>query len=364
MKKKHLKIFFVIFIVIYYHFLFVWIPIEFSINKSTLLYEVVSNLYLLSLLYIPIYYNVIEFRKYSFLSMWGLAAILLLIQCYFTNYGSNTLYNPDLWLNIYFSFCYLKNSNNKKQIFKWLTLSFFTCLVLIVVFALLSKTSIFLFLGLFISGILWFLIAAREKLEDYYYSKSEEKIEIARLEELTKYNEEKLIMMKNIQNDIQATDHRLFYILYQLELCLDNDEYDKAKIVLQKYKDLVTKYKIVINTGNSIFDMLYSLKMNDFIMREIKVENNLFISQNEFYNDFEFINFLCDLLNYFSGCKYLYITMQEDNNRLVVKIMYREGEVDISKIEEHIKFHLHDKDLYNLDQYNLKGIRLLLDLRG
>ena len=48
-------------------------------------------------------------------------------------------------------------------------------------------------------------------------------------EELSKYNSEKLTMIKHITEEISKNDHRIFYMLLQMEGYLENEEYDKLK---------------------------------------------------------------------------------------------------------------------------------------
>ncbi|WP_144016368.1 hypothetical protein [Clostridioides difficile] len=46
------------------------------------------------------------------------------------------------------------------------------------------------------------------------------KVALARLEELTKFNIQKLSMMNRVKEEINSTDHRMFYILIQMEQLL------------------------------------------------------------------------------------------------------------------------------------------------
>lgn len=372
--KKFIYLLVIPFIVLRYQLMFGWIPANYGIdiNQETL-YTLVTHLYYMALLYIPIYYLVISRKKIGILMMWGLFILLYMIQMNCTNYGKIVFGNPDLYINLVFTIQYLfsrfkltdevqRKEYIKKMMLFWVIYSF-VVLIGLLIFQKIEWIELLLLLSEFIVLCLWVFLVLWELVNKKLEQKNQENIKLARMEELAKYNAEKLAMMKSIQNDIVATDHRLFYILYQLELCLQNNDYDKAHEVLQKYKDLVTKYKIVVNTGNAIFDTLYSMKINDFIMREIKIENSIFISQNPFYNGFEFTNFVCELLNYFMMCKTLYITMEEINENVILKIIYRDGKIPIEKIDSYLKLYLKKDESYNLSQHELRGIRIMMSMR-
>lgn len=374
-KKKLLYLLIVPFIVFRYNLLFAWIPARYGISiNQTFLYEMVTHLYMLAWLYLPAYLLILLHKKLGYILSWVLLYCLFSIQMVCTGYGNEFYVNVDLWINLFVSakffiqYFNLYDATKRQEMLMRLTkiflvVSFFVLVAAIFLFNIQPLLLALIMLEMVLL-IPWVILALWDKTIAVIYRKNQEKIELARMEELAKYNAEKLAMMKNIQNDIVATDHRLFYILYQLDLCLQNKEYEKAHEVLQKYKDLVTKYKIVVNTGNAIFDTLYSLKMNDFIMREKKIENCIFISQNAFYNGFEFVNFICELLNYFMKCNSLYISMDEINENVVFKIIYRDGEIPIAKIEGYLKMYLKGNDTYNLSEYETKGIRIMIDMNG
>lgn len=158
------------------------------------------------------------------------------------------------------------------------------------------------------------------------------KVALARLEELTKFNIQKLSMMNRVKEEINSTDHRMFYILIQMEQLLQLKKYNELKSLLSQYRDMITKYKIIIDTKNVVFDCLYSLKINDFILKGKDITNIIFISCNNRYNDIRFINFITTLLDFFACCKTIIISMSEIGNQLIIKITYRNGTISEGKL--------------------------------
>ena len=114
---------------------------------------------------------------------------------------------------------------------------------------------------------------------------NKERIEFIKLEELTKYNQKTLEMITHLKNDIAAADHRMVYMLYQIEQYAKTNKIDKLSFSIGKYRDLMSKYKMVTNTNNPIFDCLYSLKINDLILQGKNIENMIFITKNDVYNE-------------------------------------------------------------------------------
>jgi len=114
-----------------------------------------------------------------------------------------------------------------------------------------------------------------------------EYLEYVKAYQLRQYNDEKMTLLKNIKNEMNAIDHHLFYVIFHINHLLENHKIDKAQQILQQYKSVLIKQNMIIHTGNVIFDCLLSLK----IIHNVKVKTCLFISQHEAYDHFMFIDF-------------------------------------------------------------------------
>ena len=189
-----------------------------------------------------------------------------------------------------------------------------------------------------------------------------EKMNLIRSKEIEKSNHQKLEMMKHLNNEILASEHRMFYILYQMEKYIYQEEYDKLLESLKNYRNLISKYKIVINTNNPIFGCFYSLKMNDYIVRGIDVENSIFISQKDYYNDINFLNDLTDLIDLFNQCKTLHISINEIGELLVIKIIYRDGQIIEENVSNYCKIHFSKNATYNINNHSIEGIRISINM--
>ena len=192
---------------------------------------------------------------------------------------------------------------------------------------------------------------------------NKEKVMFVKTQELAKYNQQKLAMMNHIKNDIAATDHRMFYMLMQIEQYVKAEEYNKLSCAIDKYRDLMSKYKLITTTNNVVFDCLYSLKVNDLILQDISVENSIFISENEIYNNISFLNFVTGLFDYFKNCALIHVSMHEMGDLLSIKIVYRKGSIDADKLAKYCEGHLHGYGLYNLTNHEIKGVRISINMR-
>lgn len=190
---------------------------------------------------------------------------------------------------------------------------------------------------------------------------NKERVEYARMEELSKYNSEKLTMIKHITEEISKNDHRIFYMLLQMEGYLENEEYDKLKTVIQGYRNLVTKYKLVTNTQNPVFDSLYSMKINDLILKEKNIKNSIFISRRIEYDHLSLIDFITGVLDFFNDCQTIMISMNEVGDTLVVRIIYRDGKIEEDKVRDYLENKL-PKGNVSLENHATKGVRFSIDL--
>ena len=155
-------------------------------------------------------------------------------------------------------------------------------------------------------------------------------------EQLRFFNNEKMKIIKKIKNDISAIDHRLFYVVFEIDRLLHDNQISKALKLLESYKKIVLKQRMIINTQNEIFDTLMSLKINDLLMKEINIKTCMFITKNSFYDNLNFINFLVDLLEIVKESKEIELNLSEIFKFINVKMLFTES-VDIEILVNFLK---------------------------
>lgn len=184
---------------------------------------------------------------------------------------------------------------------------------------------------------------------------------LKQIQQMEKLNNYKLMMIQDIKEDIDATDHRLFYIMFQLEYLLKNDKKDDALKLLMSYKSLLVNHHVMVDTGNSIFDFWLNIRINKMIMENIDISLSITISERENYNDLLFVKFITDMLQELESCKKIYLSIQEIDNKISINILYRGGIVFAEKIEDIITdFSITYPCFCNLDNHEKKGIRLVI----
>lgn len=148
------------------------------------------------------------------------------------------------------------------------------------------------------------------------------KIALEKNKQKYEFETQKINTIKNIKNDIDHVNHKMFYIFYQTELFLKDQKYDEAHKLLETYRKYTLKYKMIIDTKNTIFDCLMSLKINDLISNNVNVNLCISISQSIFYDNFAFINEMINILDCLSQCHSIALTITENNQFSIIKLVY------------------------------------------
>ena len=162
----------------------------------------------------------------------------------------------------------------------------------------------------------------------------------------------------------EEIEHRLFYILYQLEYHIHKSELIQAQKVITKYRHFLTKHCIYINTNNTVFDYILSSKINEFIYKDIDVHIFISINKRNIYNNLEFINDFIKVLSCFRTCKYIHIMLTEQNNYLTIKIVYDENTSLCQIIDKSLKTYCRKYEgLFNKDYDKIKTIKCAINLQ-
>ena len=180
------------------------------------------------------------------------------------------------------------------------------------------------------------------------------------------FDKETLKTIKNIKNEIDAIDHRLFYVVFEIDNLLNNREYDKIKKIINMYKDMLLKHKLIINTGNHSFDCLMSLKFNDLIIKNIDIKTCIFISQNEFYNNIVFINYISELLDHLYTCSFINFTLQEINNYLKISIIFEHENIDIDSLKKTLNKSIMDQfsPIYKINKNQYYELKIMMNIKN
>lgn len=185
-----------------------------------------------------------------------------------------------------------------------------------------------------------------------------EKMQLIKDKQQEEFQRQKYYAISNVKNEIEALDHRLFYTVFKIEEYLKKQDYESIDKIIDYYKNQVLKHKLVIDTGNHVFDTLYSVKINQMVMTGIDISNIVLINKNQFYDDLGLINFIQRTLDFFRECKYLKIDISEENGFVLFKLIYRDGMVDLNELKMFLDENPWIFVMYNLDDCQIRGIRI------
>ena len=185
-----------------------------------------------------------------------------------------------------------------------------------------------------------------------------EKMQLIKDKQQEEFQRQKYYAISNVKNEIESLDHRLFYTVFKIEEYLKKQDYESIDKIIDYYKNQVLKHKLVIDTGNHIFDTLYSVKINEMVMTGIDISNIVLINKNQFYDDLGLINFIQRTLDFFRECKYLKIDISEENGFVLFKLIYRDGIVNLDELKMFLDENPWLPVMYNLDDCQIRGIRI------
>lgn len=153
-----------------------------------------------------------------------------------------------------------------------------------------------------------------------------EKIENARELQEYVFKKQKYKTIEHIKKETDILNHRMFYILWQIEWLAEKKDISKIKETVGKYKILLNKNQYVINSGNDIFDCLISLKLSKCFDNNTDLKVSIAIQKNEFYDNLEFIDCLNNLIDaVILTNKDTDLSILEINSFLVISISIKEN---------------------------------------
>ena len=123
-----------------------------------------------------------------------------------------------------------------------------------------------------------------------------EKMQYEKQLQKEKYIKQSLRLIQNISYDIDDKKHRIHWILEHIKH-LNNDTNPKISKAFEQYQSKNTYQKLVASK-NPVFDILISVKINRLQDDNISIKPFFEISQNEKYDDLDFIDVISEILDY------------------------------------------------------------------
>lgn len=123
-----------------------------------------------------------------------------------------------------------------------------------------------------------------------------EKMQYEKQLQKEKYIKQSLRLIQNISYDIDEKKHRIHWILEHIKH-LNNDTNTEISKAIEQYQSKNTYQKLVASK-NPVFDILISVKINRLQDDNISIKSFFEISQNEKYDDLDFIDVISEILDY------------------------------------------------------------------
>ena len=149
------------------------------------------------------------------------------------------------------------------------------------------------FIIFFLLIIVFILIIANGIYFNMVYT---EKMQYEKQLQKEKYIKQSLRLIQNISYDIDDKKHRIHWILEHIKH-LNNDTNPEISKAIEQYQSKNTYQKLVASK-NPVFDILISVKINRLQDDNISIKPFFEISQNEKYDDLDFIDVISEILDY------------------------------------------------------------------
>lgn len=152
---------------------------------------------------------------------------------------------------------------------------------------------------------------------------NDEKMQILLKTEAMKYKKENYKTLSKMSEEIYQLDHNMRYLLMMLKYAITKKNYEESLLLIDDYIKKYDKFKILINTNNPYFDFLLNQELNALLKEKIDVNTLISISQNDFYLNKEYMEYIILIINTFKVMtKKIAVIIQEveGNNLLNLSI--------------------------------------------
>lgn len=158
---------------------------------------------------------------------------------------------------------------------------------------------------------------------------NDEKMQILLKTEAMKYKKENYKTLSKMSEEIYQLDHNMRYLLMMLKHAITKKNYEESLLLIDDYIKKYDKFKILINTNNPYFDFLLNQELNALLKEKIDVNTLISISQNDFYLNKEYMEYIILIINTFKVMtKKIAVNIQEveGNNLLNLSITRKNNE--------------------------------------
>lgn len=158
---------------------------------------------------------------------------------------------------------------------------------------------------------------------------NDEKMQILLKTEAMKYKKENYKTLSKMSEEIYQLDHNMRYLLMMLKYAITKKNYEESLLLIDDYIKKYDKFKILINTNNPYFDFLFNQELNALLKEKIDVNTLISISQNDFYLNKEYMEYIILIINTFKVMtKKIAVNIQEveGNNLLNLSITRKNNE--------------------------------------
>lgn len=158
---------------------------------------------------------------------------------------------------------------------------------------------------------------------------NDEKMQILLKTEAMKYKKENYKTLSKMSKEIYQLDHNMRYLLMMLKYAITKKNYEESLLLIDDYIKKYDKFKILINTNNPYFDFLLNQELNALLKEKIDVNTLISISQNDFYLNKEYMEYIILIINTFKVMtKKIAVNIQEveGNNLLNLSITRKNNE--------------------------------------
>ena len=158
---------------------------------------------------------------------------------------------------------------------------------------------------------------------------NDEKMQILLKTEAMKYKKENYKTLSKMSEEIYQLDHNMRYLLMMLKYAITKKNYEESLLLIDDYIKKYDKFKILINTNNPYFDFLLNQELNALLKEKIDVNTLISISQNDFYLNKEYMEYIILIIKTFKVMtKKIAVNIQEveGNNLLNLSITRKNNE--------------------------------------
>ena len=177
------------------------------------------------------------------------------------------------------------------------------------------NASIFIFSLLIISNILFVLVIKDTN------SINEEKITYFKEKQKHSVMIQKTNLMKYVRKEVEIIDHRLYYVLWQIEKDILKNKIPEALLKIQEYRDKINTFEYLVDTDNILFDYFISLNLKKLDPKK-DVKFVIQIRKNEYFDNTNFLLLVEYLFSYAKYFEQLDFTIYQKLNFVILDFKY------------------------------------------